>query len=51
MISVFLESYRDAGIITICGIIILLNRMVNPSHHPDFPWNLHKRSGKASEVG
>lgn len=51
MIPVFLQNYREAAILTVCGIIILLNRMITQSHHPAFLWNLHKRAGKASEVG
>lgn len=45
-IPVFLQNYRDAAILTVCGVIILLNRMIPQSHHPAFPRVLHKRSGR-----
>jgi hypothetical protein len=46
IIPVFLQNYREAAILTLCGIIILLNRMIPQIHHPAFPRILHKRSGR-----
>lgn len=45
IIPVFLRNYRDAGILAICGVIVLLNRMITQSQRPTFPRVLHKRSG------
>lgn len=46
IIPVFLQNYREAAILTVCGIIILLNRMIIQIHHAAFPRILHKRSGR-----
>jgi membrane-bound metal-dependent hydrolase YbcI (DUF457 family) len=46
IIPVFLQNYREAAILTLCGIIILLNRMIPQIHHLTFPRILHKHSGR-----
>jgi membrane-bound metal-dependent hydrolase YbcI (DUF457 family) len=49
-IPVFLQHYREAVILTACGVIILLNRMITQSHCPGFQRILHKRSGRLERV-